>query len=96
MRTPAALEFDLFREWALAVCYGQVDQHPSRRYACSMIALRPDRDGRIAGYEGGEEIWCRFGERIVAHHFPPPGTPTQPIEAGYHDQCLDARASSRL
>jgi hypothetical protein len=25
----------------------------------------------------------RFGEWIVAAHFPPPGTPTQPVEAGY-------------
>jgi hypothetical protein len=65
------------------VCYGQVDRHPSRRYACGMLALSPDRDGRIAGFEGGEEIGRRFGECIVAHHFPPPGTPTQPIEAGY-------------
>jgi hypothetical protein len=79
----AANEFDLFREWALAVRYGQVDRHPSRRYACGMIALRPDRDGRITGYAGGEEIWRRFGECIVAHHFAPPGTVTQPIEAGY-------------
>jgi hypothetical protein len=39
----AANEFHLFREWALAVRYGQVDRHPSRRYACGMIALRPDR-----------------------------------------------------
>jgi phosphoribosylaminoimidazole carboxylase (NCAIR synthetase) len=79
----AANEFDLFREWALAVCHGRVEHAPSRRYACGMIALRPDRDGRIAGYEGGEEIWRRFSDCIVAHHFPPPGTPTQPVEAGY-------------
>jgi phosphoribosylaminoimidazole carboxylase (NCAIR synthetase) len=79
----AANEFDLFREWALAVCHGRVERAPSRRYACGMIALRPDRDGRIAGYEGGEEIWRRFSDCIVAHHFPPPGTPTQPVEAGY-------------
>jgi phosphoribosylaminoimidazole carboxylase (NCAIR synthetase) len=79
----AANEFDLFREWALAVCHGRTERPPSRRYACGMIALRPDRDGRIAGYEGAEEIWRRFGDLIVAHHFPPPGTPTQPVEAGY-------------
>jgi phosphoribosylaminoimidazole carboxylase (NCAIR synthetase) len=79
----AANEFDLFREWALAVCHGRVERQPSRRYACGMIALRPDRDGRIAGYEGAEEIWRRFGDCIVAHQFPPPGTPTQPVEAGY-------------
>ncbi len=51
--------------------------------SCGMIALRPDRDGAIAGYEGAEEIWRRFGDAIVAHHFPHTGTPTQPVEAGY-------------
>ncbi len=79
----AANEFDLYREWALAVTRGRVEQPPSRRYACGMIALRPDRDGRIAGYEGVDEIFHRFGDCVVASHFPSPGTPTQPVEAGY-------------
>ena len=79
----AANEFDLYREWALAVCHGHADRQPSRRFSCGMIALRPDRDGVIAGYEGAEQIWQRLGDCIVAHHFPSPGTPTQPVEAGY-------------
>jgi hypothetical protein len=79
----AGNELDLYREWALAVCHGRADQKPSRRYACGMIALRPDRDGVISHYEGAEEIWRRFADCIVAHHFPAPGTPTQPVEAGY-------------
>jgi formate-dependent phosphoribosylglycinamide formyltransferase (GAR transformylase) len=79
----AANEFDLYREWALAVTYGRTDSRPSRRYACGMIALRPDRDGHISHYEGADEIFRRYGEWIVAHYFPPPGTPTQPVEAGY-------------
>jgi hypothetical protein len=48
-----------------------------------MIALRPDRDGHIKGYEGLDEVQSRFGEWIVACRFPDPGTPTQPVEAGY-------------
>jgi hypothetical protein len=48
-----------------------------------MIALRPDRDGRIVGYEGVDRIGREFGECIVAAHLPSAGTPTQPIEAGY-------------
>jgi Carbamoyl-phosphate synthase L chain, ATP binding domain len=79
----AANEFDLYREWALAVTHGTTDRPPSRRYSCGMIALRPDHDGRIRGYEGADEVWRRWGGNIVAHHFPEPGTPTQPIEAGY-------------
>ena len=79
----AANEFDLYREWALAVTQGRAEQPPSRRYACGLIALRPECDGHIAGYDGVEEIFRRFGDGIVASHFPDPGTPTQPVEAGY-------------
>ncbi len=79
----AANEFDLYHEWALAVTQGRTDRQPSRRFACGMVALRPDRDGRIRSYEGADEIWRRWGGNIVAHHFPEPGTPTQAIEAGY-------------
>jgi formate-dependent phosphoribosylglycinamide formyltransferase (GAR transformylase) len=79
----AANDFDIYREWGMAIAHGRIQQPPSRRYSCGMIALRPDRDGRIAGYEGADRIWSKFGEWIVAAHLPPPGTPTQPIEAGY-------------
>jgi formate-dependent phosphoribosylglycinamide formyltransferase (GAR transformylase) len=79
----AGNEFDLYREWALAVCYGTTDRQPSRRYACGIIALRPDRDGRIAGYSGAEDIFHRYGELVVGSHFPAPGSPTQPVAAGY-------------
>jgi len=48
-----------------------------------MIALRPEQDGQISGYEGIDEIFRRFGDHVVASHFPVPGTPTQPVEAGY-------------
>jgi formate-dependent phosphoribosylglycinamide formyltransferase (GAR transformylase) len=79
----AGNEFDLYREWALAVCHGRTDRRPSRRYACGIIALRPDRDGRILGYEGAGEIFDRYGEQVVGKHFPEPGTHTQQVEAGY-------------
>jgi len=78
-----ANEFDLFREWALAVTHGRGEASPSRRYACGIIALRPDRDGIISHYDGADEIWRRFGDNICAQHFPEPGTPTQGVEAGY-------------
>ena len=79
----AGNEIDLYREWALAVCYGTTERRPSRRYACGIIALRPDRDGRIAGYEGTEGVFRQYGDNVVGSHFPEPGTPTQPVEAGY-------------
>ena len=79
----AGNEFDIYREWAMALVHGRIGQRPSRRYACGMIALRPDRDGRIVGYEGVDRIGREFGECIVAVHLPSAGTATQPIEAGY-------------
>jgi hypothetical protein len=79
----AANEFDLFREWASAVAHGAPTRPPSRRYSAGMIALRPDRDGRIAGYEGLDRVEREVGRWIVDSHFPPQGQPTQPVEAGY-------------
>jgi formate-dependent phosphoribosylglycinamide formyltransferase (GAR transformylase) len=79
----AANEFDLYHEWAMAIVHGRSNQAPSRRYACGMIALRPERDGRITGYEGLDRIGREFGDSVVAAHFPDPGTATQPVEAGY-------------
>jgi hypothetical protein len=67
----------------MAVCWGRVDQHLSRRYAAGIIALRPDRDGTIVGYDGLEIIQREMAEWIIDYHVPPTGTPTQPVEAGY-------------
>ena len=79
----AANDFDIYREWAMAVVHGRPSQQPSRRASAGLIALRPDRDGQIAGYEGLEEVQRRFGPYVLDHHLPSPGTPTQPVEAGY-------------
>jgi hypothetical protein len=79
----AANEFDLYREWAMAVVHGRPSQAPSRRYSAGIVALRPSQDGIISGYSGFEEIYQRFGGYIIDQHLPPPGTPTQPVSAGY-------------
>ena len=79
----AGNELDLYREWALAVCHGTTDRAPSRAFACGIIALRPDRDGVIAGYQGIDDIFRRYGDLVVGSHFPNPGSPTQGFEAGY-------------
>ena len=79
----AANDFDLYFEWAEALLHGRPHARPSRRYACGMIALRPERDGRIAGYSGIDAVNERYGDCIVAAHLPDDGTPTQPVAAGY-------------
>jgi carbamoylphosphate synthase large subunit len=76
-------DLDLYREWANAIVHGHVAAQPSRRFASGIVALRPDRDGHITGYSGVEEVQARSGEWVIDAHLPPPGTPTQPIEAGY-------------
>ena len=79
----AGNEIDLYVEWAMAVVHGRPAQKLSRRFSAGMIALRPDRDGQIAGYEGLDAIGQAFGPNIIDVHLPPEGTPTQPVAAGY-------------
>ncbi|MEO8198175.1 MAG: ATPase [Thermoanaerobaculia bacterium] len=79
----AANEFDIYREWAMAVVHGHPGQQTSRRYSAGMIALRPNRDGRISGYEGLEQVYQTYGDWIIDSHMPPPGSPTGGVEGGY-------------
>jgi len=79
----AANDFDIFREWANVVVGGTSPGKASRRYAAGMIALRPDRDGTIAGCEGLDRVRRKFASWWLDDHVPAPGTPTQPIENGY-------------
>jgi carbamoylphosphate synthase large subunit len=79
----AGNEIDIYREWAAAIVGGRTSSVPSRRYASGMVALRPDRDGRITGYSGVAELEQRCSEWVIDSHLPPEGTATQPVEAGY-------------
>ena len=78
-----ANEFDIYHEWALAILGKPPSERPSRRFAAGMIALRPERDGRVSGYSGVETLKQEFGQWIVDYHLPAVATPTQPIEGGY-------------
>ena len=53
------------------------------RISAGIIALRPNCDGHITGYQGIEEIQQSFGEQVIDFHLPSPGTPTQGVDAGY-------------
>ena len=79
----AANEMDLYEEWARTIAGIGPGQRPSRRYSAGMIALRPTGDGRISGYEGVDRLHHEYGQWIIDSHFPQPGTPTQPVEAGF-------------
>jgi carbamoylphosphate synthase large subunit len=77
-----AHEIDVYREWAMAIVHGRPSQRLSCRFSAGIVNLRPDRDGHIAGYEG-LHILDQLGDHIIDHHLPPPGSPTQPVSAGY-------------
>jgi hypothetical protein len=73
----------VYREWANALVHGHVAARPSRQYATGIVALRPEQDGQISGYSGLDEVQGRSGAWVIDSYLPPPGTPTQPVEAGY-------------
>ncbi len=79
----AANEIDVYREWANLLVRGQTEGKLSRRFAAGMIALRPDRDGRIASCEGLDRLRRKFAAHWIDDHVPTAGTATQPVEAGY-------------
>ncbi|MEL6186473.1 MAG: ATPase, partial [Myxococcota bacterium] len=79
----AANDFDLYREWACAVVHGRPERSASRSHSAGLIALRPDRDGRITHYDGVDEAQAKMGQYVLDAYFPNPGTPTQGVEAGY-------------
>ena len=79
----AANDFDLYLEWARAVVHGHAEPQPSRNYTAGMVAIRPNRDGRVAGYSGVEEVQRRYGDRILRLYLPAVGGKTQPVGSGY-------------
>ncbi len=79
----AAHDLDVYGEWGAAIVHGRLDGTPSRRFAAAIVNLRPEADGRIAGYEGLDEVERRVGEWILDYHLPAAGSPTQPVESGY-------------
>ncbi len=79
----AANDLDLYREWGNAITHGRVSRPPSRRYAAAILNIRPERDGTIVGYEGVEHARQLLGPALMDFNLPEPGTPTQPVSAGY-------------
>lgn len=79
----AAHDIDIYKEWAHGLVHGVCPNRLSQNYSAAIINLRPTADGTIKGYVGLEEIERRFGKWFINSHFPQPGSPTQPLEAGY-------------
>ncbi len=79
----AANDLDLYREWGNAMVHGKVSRAPSRQFAAGIVNLRPERDGQITGYDGLDTVRQALGPALMDFHLPPPGTPTQTVDAGY-------------
>jgi hypothetical protein len=79
----AGNDLDIYRQWADSIVHGQIWGRPSRQYSAGIVALRPSQDGTISGYSGVDEIQSRHGQWVIDAHLPDPGTPTQPVAAGY-------------
>ena len=78
-----ANEFDVYREWALAILGRPSEKAPSRRFAAGSIQIRPSRDGVVAGHRGLEEVRRRCGEWIYEQSVPAAGAQTMPLEKGW-------------
>jgi biotin carboxylase len=78
-----ANEFDVYREWALALSDQPAERAPSRRHAAGSVQIRPDRDGRYVGHEGLEAAWQKCRPWIFEYETPAPGTPTKPLAKGW-------------
>ena len=78
-----ANEFDVYREWALAIVGKPSEQKPSRRYAAGSIQIRPSKDGHIAGHRGLDAAMKRCGEWIYERNVPEPGTATKGLDKGW-------------
>mgnify|MGYP003624526244 FL=1 len=78
-----ANEFDVYREWALAIAGKPSEQQPSRKYACGSIQIRPDRDGRYRGHRGLDAAWNACGDAIYEYSLPQIGEPTKGLDRGW-------------
>ena len=78
-----ANEFDVYREWALAILGKPPEQTPSRRYSAGSVQVRPNRDGRYTGHRGVREALQRCHQAIYDKSVPKPGTPTKGLDKGW-------------
>ena len=70
-----ANDFDIFREWARAVCWGSFEATARRSHHVAMVFKRAAGQGRIARIDGMEEFRRRYGKWIVADALLPVGSP---------------------
>lgn len=68
-----ANDFDVYREWARAVCWRSFDARPHRRYHVAALFKRAEGRGRIRRIDGIDEIRERLGDSLVVEDLLPLG-----------------------
>lgn len=68
-----ANDFDIYTEWARAVCHGEFAAEPARRYHVGMVFKRAMGEGRITRVEGREMFRAAAGQWLVADELSPVG-----------------------
>jgi len=76
-----AADFDCYRGWAEAACYGSFSQSVERRYNAAMIFKRARGQGRIQEIRGLEGWLQRYGEHVVHVEMLPVGAPRRDWKA---------------
>ena len=79
----AGNDLDMWFEWAAVTLHGRPAANPSRRFASGSVQVRPQKDGRISGYSGLDEVMSKIHPHMFACRLPKLGTPTDPIHKGY-------------
>ncbi|MBK7642538.1 MAG: ATP-grasp domain-containing protein [Planctomycetes bacterium] len=83
---------DLFAATAEAVCHGKISQNLAKRHNCAIVFKRAVGNGRIARYEGLENLLRRYGEHIPVVDLTPIGqTPRDPRQVVVGDGWIVAR-----
>lgn len=68
-----ANDFNVYREWARAVCWHTFEQEPQRKYHVAAVFKRAQGQGRIQRIEGLEEVRRELGSALVVDELLPVG-----------------------
>jgi biotin carboxylase len=68
-------DFDVYREWARAVCWHSFEAEAKRAHHVGMVFKRASGQGHIAAIHGMDAVRKRWGQHIVADALLPIGSP---------------------
>ena len=75
-----ANDFDIYREWARAVCWGVYEGEPTRGYYSAIVYKRAQGRGRIRAIEGLDALRRRCGRWLVHEELLALGSPRRDWE----------------